>query len=134
MIAQKRDKNESLIVSAFERCGAYVSKMDKSAGFDLLVVTPRGVHVVEDKDPSQRWKLTENEAAVKRAIELAGGAYYVIETPEETAGLAMGDSAVILELLEKEIPGDVCPMCEGERTVTQKLGRQSYVMPCPKCR
>lgn len=104
MIAQRRDGNEPLIVQALERCGAYVAKMDKAVGFDLLVVCPRGTHVVEVKDPLQRWKLTPNEAAVKAEIQLCGGAYFVIETPDEAVGLAMDDRETVQRLLEKELP------------------------------
>ena len=102
MLKQRRDGNEPLIVAALERCGAYVGRMDKSAGFDLLVVSPRGVCLVEVKDPAQRWKLTPNEAAVKAEVELSGGAYFIVETPEEAVGLALDDREVVFKLLEKE--------------------------------
>jgi hypothetical protein len=101
MLNQRRDANEALIVAAMKKCGAYVGKMDKNAGFDLLVSSPRGVHIVEVKDPKQGWALTKNEAAVKREIELAGGAYYIVETPEEAVGLLMDDREVVFKLLEK---------------------------------
>ena len=106
MIAQRRDGNEPTIVQALERCGAYVARMDKSVGFDLLAVGPRGTYVIEVKDPLQRWKLTPNEAAVKAEIELCGGAYFVIETIDEAVGLAMDDRETVRALLEKELP---CP-------------------------
>jgi len=109
MLKQRRDANEALIIEALLHAGAHVIRMDKSAGFDLLVISPRGVNLVEVKDPSQRWTLTENEARVKRAVELAGGPYYIVETVEEAIGLAMNDMPVVLNILSKEVHGELQP-------------------------
>jgi len=84
MNAQKRDANEGEIIDFLRGVGAYVSQMDKSAGFDLLVVCGL-VYVVEVKNPARKWKLTEAEAKTKQEIESAGGRYYIVETVEAAA-------------------------------------------------
>lgn len=77
MIAQRRDANEPEIVEALRAAGCYVSRMDKGAGFDLLVVRDH-VYVVEVKLPGKQNNLTPDERKTKAAIEAAGGQYYVV--------------------------------------------------------
>lgn len=107
MRGQERDENEPEIIQALQRCGTCVLQADRMAGYDFIAVTPRGIHLVEVKNPTYRWKLTPREAKVKRMVELAGGAYYVIETVDEAVGLAMHDSKIILQILGKEVRGEL---------------------------
>lgn len=104
---QGRDDNEPEIIQAMQHCGTCILQADRMAGYDFVAVTPRGTHLVEVKNPTYRWKLTPREAKIKQQVELAGGAYYVIETVEEAVGLAMHDSEVILQILGKEIRGEL---------------------------
>lgn len=55
-------------------------------GFDRVYVFQGVAHIVEVKDPAQppsKRKLTENECAVKAAIERVGGRYNVVETDDD---------------------------------------------------
>lgn len=89
MNAQRRDANEAEIVKALRAVGCVYIYMDKSAGFDALVFSPRnGAHVYEIKDPARRWKLTDTEVARKAEIEGAGGAYNVVLTIEQALQIA----------------------------------------------
>ena len=83
MIAQKRDANEPEIVAAAKAAGALVIPMDKSAGFDLLVVHHSGVHIVEVKNPARKWSLTRDEQKTEKAVEHAGQEYNIVELPED---------------------------------------------------
>lgn len=88
-------KNE--IVRALEQAGALVLKMDRNReGFDLLVVAPAGNTIMRvGADP-----LTAFEALIKIGIETVGGAYYVVETPEQALSLVRGDPQTIMKLIE----------------------------------
>ena len=83
MIAQKRDANEGDIVAAAKAAGAFVIPMDKSAGFDLLVIHRSGTHIVEVKNPARKWSLTRDEQKTERAVEKAGQFYNIVETAED---------------------------------------------------
>lgn len=83
MYGQSRDKNEGDIIRALRQVGAHVQQMDKSAGFDLLVVCRGIVHLIEVKRPKYRHRpaksyLTDNEIKTRDAIEFAGGAYNIV--------------------------------------------------------
>lgn len=89
MIAQKRDANEPEIVKALRAVGCGYVYMDKGAGFDGLVQSPRnGLHVFEIKDPKKRWKLTDAEQARKNELEDWGGVYNVVLTVEQALEIA----------------------------------------------
>jgi len=98
----RKDLNESAIVETAEHLGASCIKMEGSAGFDRLVICPRGVFVVEIKNPAEAWRLTANELKTRANIEAAGGAYYIVETEAEIIGLICGEENHILALLEKD--------------------------------
>ena len=86
MHAQKRDDNEAEILFVMWCLDYYVRQMDKTAGFDLLAVR-KLTHIVEVKNPNTYWKLTEQEKAMKGAIEEAGGKYHVIRNVNEVLAL-----------------------------------------------
>ena len=89
MIAQKRDANEPAIVQALRRVGCVWIPMDKMAGFDGIVISPRnGTHIYEIKDPSKRWKLTDAETRRKSEVEAAGGLYCVVLSAEQALIIA----------------------------------------------
>lgn len=90
------------IETALMDAGAFVRRMEPAAGFDLLVIAPRGVHIVKIIDGG-RWQPTQAEAETKRQVEQSGGAYFVVETVEEALGLVLDDLSTILSILGKEI-------------------------------
>lgn len=90
MIAQRRDNNEDQITDAITARGWHYIKMDKSAGFDLLVVTPFGNHIVEVKNPARKWVLEPAEQKQKSKVEKAGGKYNIVEYPEDLNLLGIG--------------------------------------------
>lgn len=87
MIAQRRDNNEDQITDAIAARGWYYIKMDKSAGFDLLVVTPFGNHIVEVKNPARKWELEPAELKQKNKVEKAGGKYHIVLYPSDLDNL-----------------------------------------------
>lgn len=108
MIAQRRDRNEQELAMAAQQLGAKIFYQDRKAGFDLLVVTPDANLIVEIKDPELcNWWLTNNEVSTRRAVEAAGGAYFIVETLEEMIGLVRNDQDVIIKLLSKGERRDV---------------------------
>ena len=91
-MSDKRDANESELVDALRQIGCVVIPMDRHAGFDLIVVSPRtGVHIVEVKNPLRRWKLTANELETKARITHAGASYEIIETVEDVMRMVTDD-------------------------------------------
>ncbi len=80
----RRDKNEPEICIAILSNGGFYRKMPEAAGFDLLVVFPKtGVHIVEVKNPSYKWRLTDAEQDLKEDVEDYGGKYHVVETVKD---------------------------------------------------
>jgi len=60
--------------------------MHESAGFDLVVVL-NGTHIVEVKNPENKWKLTPAEQDTKDAVEAAGGIYHIVENDDDIINL-----------------------------------------------
>ena len=88
----KRDTNENDICVAILEHGGFYKKMPEVCGFDLLVVFPKtGVHIVEVKNPSYKWQLTDAEQDMKEDVEHYGGAYHVVETVEDCIKLGEQD-------------------------------------------
>lgn len=85
--ANRRDKNESAIVEAFRRCACTVIPMQPGQGFDLLVIAPNGIHLVEVKNSDYSWELTQPESLLKIQAEQVGQVYSVIETVEDALRL-----------------------------------------------
>jgi hypothetical protein len=83
MRAEKRDANEREIITVARHAGAHVIQMDKSVGFDLLVIHRTGTHIVEVKNPERKWKLTQAEEACSRRVERVGQTYNVVEIAED---------------------------------------------------
>lgn len=84
----RRDDNEQDIVAVIRAAGCEWVQMDRHAGFDGLIVSPRtGVHICEVKNPAYNWELTKREAALKKRVEAVGGIYHIIEYPEQAARL-----------------------------------------------
>lgn len=88
MIAQRRDNNEKDIIDYARRENCAVIQMDKSAGFDLLIISPRtGTHIIEVKNPAVKWRLEPAEQKRKEQIESAGGMYHIIFYPSELGAI-----------------------------------------------
>lgn len=84
MIAQRRDNNEAEIIAHAKRLGCAVISMDKSAGFDLLVIGPDGrPHIVEVKNPAAKWKIEPAEQKRREQVEAVGGKYHIVFTPDD---------------------------------------------------
>ena len=79
MKAAKRDDNEKEIVEYLRAAGARVQFMCKDEGFDLLVTYQGYHHVVEVKNPTRKWVLTDAEEKTLEEMEHAGGMYWIIE-------------------------------------------------------
>jgi len=89
MQAQKRDANEPAIVQALRAVGCIWIPMDRMAGFDAIVISPRtGTHMFEIKDPAKKWALTPAEQKRKDEVEAAGGLYCVVLTVEQALIIA----------------------------------------------
>lgn len=83
-----RDKNEAALIELWRACGCMVIQMDRMKGFDLIVICPRtGTHLVEVKNPVQKWTLTDAEKRVQSEVESVGGGYNIIETLEQAEAL-----------------------------------------------
>lgn len=79
MIAQKRDANEPQIIEALRGVGCVWISMDKGAGFDGIVISPRnGTHIFEIKNPALKWELTPAEKKRKAEVEAVGGVYNIV--------------------------------------------------------
>jgi hypothetical protein len=88
MRAARVDGNQSRIDEAARSLGAVVIAASKAPelGFDRIYVFRGQAHIVEVKDPSKppsKRKLTDNERAVKAAVEAVGGQYHVVETDDD---------------------------------------------------
>lgn len=91
-MASKRDANEKALVAVWRRLHCHWIPMDRNAGFDGVLVSPiTGVHLVEVKNPAQRWSLTAAERQVKAEVEARGAIYRIIETEEQAVNLARGE-------------------------------------------
>lgn len=86
-LKNKRDTNERELVELWERFGCHWIAMPAGAGFDGVLLAPNGIHVVEVKNPSYRWKFTPDERIMQDVVENAGHAYNVIETDEQALAL-----------------------------------------------
>lgn len=93
----KRDVNEPGLIALWRGAGCVVKQMDKDAGFDLLVIAPNGVHIVEVKNPVYHWKLTEAEQVTRAEVMALGQAYNVIVWKSEALALigAVDDDAEV---------------------------------------
>lgn len=99
MHAQKRDKNESTIIKAYQDVGAYVRQMDKNDGFDLLVCHQGTVYIVEVKNTrASRTRdelikmLTDNEYKMMQAVEATGARYHIVTNTDEALSILMPES------------------------------------------
>lgn len=79
--AQRRDGNESEIVEALRRVGADVIFMDKSAGFDLLVLWGGMIYALEVKQPGE--KLTKREADLRARFDRHDAPYLIVHNADE---------------------------------------------------
>jgi hypothetical protein len=87
----KRDANEAALVELWRRLGCVTIPQAREAGFDLLVVCPRtGLHIVEVKDGSKRWKLTPAEMARCAEVQAAGACYSIVTNEAEALELVTG--------------------------------------------
>lgn len=83
----KRDANEKEIVNFWRSCGCIWIQQDRHAGFDGILICDGVISIVEIKNPSRRWMLTEAEAAQRDEIERCGCRYRIVENLEQAAGL-----------------------------------------------
>jgi hypothetical protein len=89
---QQRDLNEPGIVAALCAVGCYVQRMDKSAGFDLLVGYANRYffgwrwYVIEVKNTGGKFvtraelekMLTKNERETMQLMQATGGEYHIV--------------------------------------------------------
>ncbi len=87
MIAQKRDINEQELIKLWRGVGCVVIPMDKSAGFDLLVIHRGEVHIVEIKDGEKRWRLTPHEREVCTQLGAVNVPYSIVTNRREALEL-----------------------------------------------
>lgn len=88
MTRSKRDANEAALIELWKRLHCAVIQMDREAGFDLVIVCPRsGTHIVEVKDGSKRWKLTDRERARCAEIQAANGCYSIVTNEADALAL-----------------------------------------------
>lgn len=88
MTPSKRDANESGLIELWRKLGCVTIEMDRRAGFDLIVVCPRtGVNLIEVKDGSKRWKLTDRERALCAEIQRVGVTYSIVTNETEALQL-----------------------------------------------
>jgi hypothetical protein len=78
---QKRDANEHEIAAALRQVGAGYIYLDKSVGFDALVIYAGSVYLVEIKMPGKALNAREIEAHLE--IRRAGGVVNVIHDVDE---------------------------------------------------
>jgi hypothetical protein len=84
--AQRRDANEPAIIEALRGAGAFVMQMDKSVGFDLLVIDhATNIYIAEVK--SQNGKLTDREYALCNVLRNMGVTMHILKS--ETDALRM---------------------------------------------
>lgn len=98
MHAQRKDANEADIIKALRAHGCYVKQMDKSAGFDLLVVYSSikwaimgGIVIAEVKNTEGKTltraelekMLTKNERETMQLIQAAGGKYHIWQSVDD---------------------------------------------------
>jgi len=81
MIRQRKDGNERGIVLALRAAGCYVQQMDRSAGFDLLVMRGGETWAIEVKQPGETY--TENEIKTCTAIQAHGGQYHTARSIDD---------------------------------------------------
>lgn len=87
MTPSKRDANERELIRLWRALGAMVIQMDRNAGFDLILVYRGVIYIVEVKDGSKSWSLTENEETRKNLFEIAGIPYNIITNEQEALTL-----------------------------------------------
>ena len=87
MRADKRDNNEHEIMAVFHSVGWASIKMKPGQGCDYVVISPRGIMIVEIKNPEYAWKLTKSEAALRDECERLGETYHVLEYADDALEL-----------------------------------------------
>jgi len=88
---QKRDANEKEIATALRAAGAMYLYLDKSAGFDALVVYAGHTWLVEIKMPGKLPNLRELEAQLE--IEAHGGNVHILHDVDDAMQM-IGNSAL----------------------------------------
>lgn len=88
MYAQRRDANEAEIIAVLTFAGCYCIQMDKSAGFDLLVIKDDDMYVMEIKAPGKESDLTASERArLEGIVMIGGGNYWVVSSAEQALNI-----------------------------------------------
>ena len=59
--ANRRDANEPEIVEFWRACGCLWIPMQPGQGFDGLLISSNGIHMVEIKNGQTNWKVTREE-------------------------------------------------------------------------
>jgi hypothetical protein len=93
-IKNNRDTNEREIIDLLRKIGCVVWQMDRTAGFDLLVISAGDVEIVEIKNPAHKWKLTEAEAKKKAEVESVGGVYWIVTDEDDALKMAYATKRV----------------------------------------
>lgn len=85
----KKDENSDLLDSYAESVGAELIKCSQFAdlGFDRIFLFRGVVYIVEYKNPSRRWTLTETEEKRQLQCLKTASPYNVIETKVQIAAM-----------------------------------------------
>lgn len=80
---ERRDKNEMQLIKYMRGIGAIVIQANKSMGFDLLVLFRGKSFIVEVKNPSENWKLTDNEKNLMSLCNITNNDYWILENEKD---------------------------------------------------
>jgi hypothetical protein len=83
----RRDENEPMIVAALRKRGDTVIRLGRGVGADLLVINPRGPHIVEIKDPTKKWRFTDSEKRLRAACAKHGVKYHMLMWTHDIYGI-----------------------------------------------
>lgn len=81
MHAQRKDANEGEIILGLTAAGCCCIQMDRTAGFDLVVVRDDKIWLFEDK--MKGGKLTKNEIKTMARVKEAGGTVHLVYSLEQ---------------------------------------------------
>ena len=88
MRADRRDNNEAEYLELWKGLGYVWLKAVPGLGFDGILVTPNEIMIVEIKNGSYKWKLTDCERKVKEQVEHVGQTYHIIDCLEDAKYIA----------------------------------------------
>lgn len=94
------DQNKDELVAYWRSKGCIVKMMGVNAGFDLLLLSPTGAHIVEIKNPRRRWSYTAAEDDLRADCMRLGIRYETITSLLQAAHL-IGDVGGIKKFMQE---------------------------------